>query len=301
MCHLYSAVTTLVCTLFLLGLPSSQGEPTSETPQGQRHSHLGLPSSQGEPTSHLHDLQARAGETSKATVGEPTAHIHDLQYHLDEAGKLLTQAKDNYANLQDYTAEIHKQVHVHGELEKDERTLIKFQKPFKVYLKWLKGENDGAELLYVEGQNNGKMIVHKKLIFGIKKTLELAPEGFWVRKFSKRSIKDAGFVGIISMSCKEFEEARKNNDIMAVSCSTEEVNGRPAHKVAFAVSPQGRHNGYQCRSAEEYFDAEHFMPVKVTFWLWENDEVESFTFKNIKLNVGLSDNDFDRKNEEYHF
>src|SRR3989338_7800542 len=213
MCHLYSAVTTLVCTLFLLGLPSSQGEPTSETPQGQRHSHLGLPSSQGEPTAHLHDLQA----------------------HLDEAGKLLTQAKDNYANLQDYTAEIHKQVHVHGELEKDERTLIKFQKPFKVYLKWLKGENDGAELLYVEGQNNGKMIVHKKLIFGIKKTLELAPEGFWVRKFSKRSIKDAGFVGIISMSCKEFEEARKNNDIMAVSCSTEEVNGRPAHKVNFSV------------------------------------------------------------------
>src|SRR3990167_9172647 len=121
--YLYSAVTTLVGTLILLGLPSSQGEPTSLLSLPPGHSHLGLPSSQGEPTSHLHDLQARAGETSKAPVGEPPAHIHDLQYHLDEAGKLLTQRSENYANLQDYTAEIHKQVHVHGELEKDERTL----------------------------------------------------------------------------------------------------------------------------------------------------------------------------------
>ena len=275
----YSALITLVCALFLLGLPSAQGEPASQ----------------------LHDLQAKAGETSKATVGEPTAHLHDLKAHLDEASELLAKAKDSYAKLQDYTAEIHKQVHIHGELEKDEQTLIKFQKPFKVYLKWLKGKNDGAELLYVEGQNDNKLIVHKKIVFGIKKTLELDPEGFWMKKFSKRSIKDVGFVGIISMSCKEFAEARKNNDIMAVSCSTEEVNGRLTHKVAFAVSPHGRHNGYQCRSAEEYFDAESFMPVKAIFWLWEDDEVESFTFNDVKLNVGLSDKDFDRENEAYHF
>lgn len=255
--YLYSAVTTLVCTLILLGQA-------------------------------LPDQRA-------------TTHLHDLQAHLEEAAELLTKAKDSYANLRDYTAEIHKQVHIHGELDIDEHSLIKFQKPFKVYLKWLKGKNDGAELLYVEGQNNDKMIVHKKLIFGIKKTLELAPDGFWVRKFTKHSIKYAGFAGIISISCEQFEAARKNNDIMAVSCSTEEVNGRPTHKVAFAVSPQGKHNGYYCRSAEEYFDAEHFTPVKVTFWLWENDEVESLTFNNVKLNVGLGDKDFDRKNEEYHF
>ncbi|MBI5124805.1 MAG: DUF1571 domain-containing protein [Planctomycetes bacterium] len=277
--YLYSAVPTLVCTLILLASPSGQADPTPP---------------------HLHDLQVRAGETSKATVGEPTAHLHDLQAHLEEASELLTKAKDSYANLQDYTAEIHKQVHIHGELDIDECSLIKFQKPFKVYLKWITGKNDGKELLYVEGQNDNKVIVRKK-VFGINKTLELAPDGFWIRRASKYPITDAGFAGIISRSYKQFEEARKNNDIMAVSCSTEEINGRPTHKVAFAVSPHGRHNGYQCRSAEEYFDAEHFMPVKVTFWLWENDEVESLTFSNVKLNVGLSDKDFDRKNEEYHF
>ena len=255
--HLYSAVTAFVYILLLLGLPSSQAEPTS--------------------------------------------HLHDLQAHLDEAMEFLTKAKDSYDHLQDYTAEIHKQVHVHGDLDKDEHTIIKFQKPFKVYLKWLSGKNDGTELLYVEGQNDNKLIVHKKVVFGIKKTLELAPDGFWVRNFSKHSIKDAGLGGIISMSYKQFVEGKKNNDIMAVSCSVEEVNGRPTHKIAFAVSPQGKHNGYYCRSAVEYFDAEHFLPVKVTFWLWENDEVEDFTFNNVKLNVGLKDKDFDKDNEEYHF
>ncbi len=232
---------------------------------------------------------------------EATSHLHDLQAHLDEVMELLAKARDSYNNLQDYVAEIHKQVYLHGELEKDELTVIKFQKPFKVYLKWLSGKNEGAELLFVDGENDNKLIVHKKILFGMKKTLELAPDGFWVRNFSKHSIRDAGFAGIIRMSYNQFEEARKNNDIIAVSCTMEEVNGRPVHKVAFAVSPEGKHNGYYCRSAVEYFDAEHFLPIKATFWLWEDDEVESFTFNKVKLNVGLDGKDFDKENKEYNF
>jgi outer membrane lipoprotein-sorting protein len=231
---------------------------------------------------------------------EATAHLHDLQAHVDEAMELLTKAKDSYDNLQDYIAEIHKQVHKHGELEKDELTVIKFQKPFKLYLKWLTGKNEGAELLYVEGENDNKMLVHKKILFGTR-TLKLDPDGFWVRKFSRHSIKDAGFGGIINRSYAQFAEAKKNNEVLTVSCSMEEVNGRLTHKVAFAVSPHGRHNGYYCRSAIEYFDAENFLPVKVIFWLWEDDEAESFTFNNVKLNVGLNGEDFDKDNKDYNF
>jgi outer membrane lipoprotein-sorting protein len=237
---------------------------------------------------------------SPAVQAEATGHVHDLQVHMEEAMELLTKARDSFTNLQDYVAEIHKQVHKNGELERDEQTIIKFQKPFKVYLKWLSGNNKGAELLYVEGQNDNKMIVRKKVVFSMK-TMELSPEGFWVRKFSKHSIRDAGFAGIIAMSWKQFEEAKKHNDVLAVSCSMEEVNGRPAHKLVLVVSPQGKNNGYYCRSAVEYLDAEHFLPIKVTFWLWENEEVESFTFNNVRLNVGLKDKDFDRENQEYHF
>lgn len=232
---------------------------------------------------------------------ETTDHVHDLQLHLDEAMELLTKAKESYDSVQDYTAVIHKQVHIHGKLEKDEETIIKFQKPFKVYLKWLSGKNEGAELIYVDGQNDNKLIVHKKILFGIRKTLELDPDGFWVRNFSKHSIKEAGLGGIIAKSYNQFAEAKKNGDVMAVSCSMEEVDGRHAHKIAFAVSPQGKHNGYYCRSAVEYFDTEHGLPIKATFWLWDEGEVESFTFSKVKLNVGLTDEDFDKENNEYHF
>ncbi|HHT9153902.1 MAG TPA: DUF1571 domain-containing protein, partial [Candidatus Hypogeohydataceae bacterium YC40] len=232
---------------------------------------------------------------------EAADNVHDFQVHVDEASELLNKAKNSYANLQDYVAEIHKEVYKHGELDKDERTIIKFQKPFKLYLKWLSGKNDGAELLYVDGQNDGKMIVHKKVLFGINKTMKLDPDGFWVRNFSKHSITDAGFAGIISKSCKQFEDGKKNNDIIAISCTLEEVDGRRVHKIGFAVSPQGRHNGYYCYSAVEYFDAENFLPIKASFWLWDDDEVESFTFSNVKLNVGLNAKDFDKDNKEYNF
>jgi hypothetical protein len=167
-------------------------------------------------------------------------------------------------------------------------------------MKWISGDKEGRELLYVEGGNDNKVLVRGKIL-GITKTMKLDPEGFWLRKFSKHPIKYAGFAGIVSMSYKQFEEAKKNNDILAISCTMEDVDGRPAHKIGFAVSPQGKHNGYYCRSAVQYFDAEHFLPIKVTFWLWEDDEVEYFAFHNVKLNVGLNSNDFDKDNEEYKF
>ncbi len=234
-------------------------------------------------------------------VEAATAHLHDLDIHLEEAMEILAKAQESYTNLHDYVAEIHKQVHKNGKLDIDEHSIMKFKKPFKVYLKWTSGKKDGNELLYVDGENDGKIIVRKKLPFGIRKTMHVDPDGFWVKNFSKHSIKDAGFIGIITKSYNQFAEAKKNNDVIAVTCSMEEINGRPTHKVVLVVSPEGEKNGYYCRSAIEYFDAENFLPIKVTFWLWEDDEVESLTFSNVKINVGLTDKDFDKENKEYQF
>lgn len=228
-------------------------------------------------------------------------HLHDLPQHIQEAFGVLTKAQENYNQVQDYTAEIYKEVFQGGEKQKEERTIIKFQKPFKVYLKWIAGKNKGAELLYVEGENNNKIIVKKKGIIGILGTMEMAPDGFWLRNFTKHSIKEAGFGGIIDKAWKQFKTAKEKNDIVSATCSLAELDGRPAHKVVLVVSPQGRDNGYYCRAAIQYFDAESYLPIKSTFQLWDNDEVEVFTFDKVKLNAGLTAKDFDRGNKEYHF
>ncbi|MCP4366437.1 MAG: DUF1571 domain-containing protein, partial [Planctomycetes bacterium] len=80
---------------------------------------------------------------------------------LEEVQQILDNAKANYAKVHDYTTMMHKEEYKDGEIEMNEDTIIKFQKPFKVYLKWTTGENAGSQLLYVKGKYDGKMIVRK--------------------------------------------------------------------------------------------------------------------------------------------
>lgn len=229
-------------------------------------------------------------------------HLHDLPLQLEEVQEVLDKAQESYAQLQDYTAVIHKEEHKNGKQEKDEHTIIKFQKPFKVYLKWLSGKNKGSQLLYVEGKYDNKIIIRKGggflKVFG---TMEMDPNGFWLRKFTKHSIKEVGFGGIIEKSYQQLKHAREQNLVAAAQCTMSEVEGRPAHKVVMVLAPEGEDNGYYCKSTIQYFDAETYLPLKATFWLWEDETAEVFTFTKVKLNVGLTETDFDRDNKEYHF
>ncbi len=220
----------------------------------------------------------------------------------EEVQEILDKAKASYAELKDYTAIIHKEEYKDGDKEVDERTIIKFQKPFKVYLKWLSGKNEGTQLLYVEGKYDDKMIIRKGggflKVFG---TMKMDPDGFWLKKFTKHSIREVGFGGIIKRSYEQFEVAKEEGFIDAAQCTMSEIDGRPAYKMVMVVTPEGEENGYYCRSSIQYFDAETFLPVKVTFWLWEDEVAEVLSFSDIKLNVDLPEIDFDRDNEEYHF
>ena len=56
---------------------------------------------------------------------------------------LLTQLESSYAGTEDYAAVFQKQERVDGELLPEETILLKFQKPLKVYMKWIKGPHRG--------------------------------------------------------------------------------------------------------------------------------------------------------------
>ena len=50
-----------------------------------------------------------------------------------------------------------------------------------------------------------------------------------------------------------------------------------------------------------YFDREYKFPIAVEIHGWKNELLEKYEYTNIKLNPGLSDKDFDPKNDEYEF
>ncbi len=63
----------------------------------------------------------------------------------------ILEAEEALANIDSYTAVFHKQERVKGWLKAEEVVFLKFKKPFKVYMRWLKDPGKGREVVYADG------------------------------------------------------------------------------------------------------------------------------------------------------
>jgi len=83
------------------------------------------------------------------------------------------------------------------------------------------------------------------------------------------------------------------------------INGRVCHMLEF-THPVQRDN-YRYHIARIFVDDELDLPIRHAAYDWPDEEggkpklLEEFTYLNLKLNVDLTDWDFDHRNEEYDF
>ena len=61
----------------------------------------------------------------------------------------LGRMETSYARVTDYTALFRRRERIDGEWRPEEISVLKFQRPFKVYMRWLSGPSDGREAIYV--------------------------------------------------------------------------------------------------------------------------------------------------------
>ena len=72
----------------------------------------------------------------------------------------LEKGRDYLQKVPDYTAQFTKQELVDGSLLDEQTIYLKCRhQPFSIYLRWLTGDT-GREVLYVDGLNEGNMVVH---------------------------------------------------------------------------------------------------------------------------------------------
>lgn len=211
----------------------------------------------------------------------------------------LQQAKEFYKGVEDYTCTFYKQERLDGKLKKMETIFFKFQKPFKVYMKWTKDPNKGRELLFVPGKYDNKLKVHLGgLIDIILPSITISPDSPHVLKNTRHSITSAGMGNMINSLIDQFELARQQGDLQVVSHGTEKVDGVECLKIE-RILPKDK--GYYCHRLMLFLDKRNFTPAKVMIYDWDNQLIENYSIADVKWNVGLTDEDFDSKNKEYAF
>jgi hypothetical protein len=198
----------------------------------------------------------------------------------------------------DITATFFKQERIKGKLGKEEACLMKCRTtPFAVYMKYTKGDKD-REALYVEGQYDNKIQAHPGGAMGPLFQVQIKPDSDLAMKDNLRPITMAGMVNMLRTVVPQFELASANGDLKTEYLGQMDIGGRKAYAVK-RILPQKPI--YPCLELVLFIDAEELVPVGADSYDWDGQLQSTYRYTEFKINPGLTDYDFDKKNKAYNF
>jgi hypothetical protein len=210
----------------------------------------------------------------------------------------LEQTEGALTNVGNYTAVFHRIEFVDGKLIPEETTFLKFKRPFKIYMTWIK-PSEGQESLYVAGANNNKIRAHGSGLVGLI-TVNLDPTGAQAMENSRHAITEAGLHNLVRKIASNMHRALRSVELVSKDHGEQTVYGRKTRELE-GILPKDASKDYYCYRCVVNMDLETKMPIRTQIFDWENRLVECYGYEKLKLNPGLSDKDFDPKNSEYHF
>jgi hypothetical protein len=243
-------------------------------------------------------------------------NIHPLDGALELARKGLDTV---HTSIADYTCTLVKRERVGGTLGDYEYMLAKVRNrrvkdgkvvvPFSVYMYFVKPANvKGREVLYVEGANNDKMIAHEGGSGGkYLPTVWIKPNGVIAMRGNRYPITEVGIENLILKLIERGEQDKvrglgncevtyhKDAKINGRTCTLLQIkHPRPAPNLDFHM-------------AQIFIDDELQVPIRYAAFGFPSKEgeelpvIEEYTYLNLKLNVGLSDADYDYASKKYAF
>ena len=247
-----------------------------------------------------------------APARRPAVQQHPLDAALNMARQGLVRMQ---RDIKDYTCKMIKRERVNGKLSGYQTMYCKFRNrriqdgkivvPFSVYFYFLSpADIKGREVIYVEGRNNGKLCAHEGGGKTWLPTVWLKPTGSLAMKGQLYPITDSGMEMMVRKLIERGTQEKKFPDVQVNMDRLVKVNGRVC-KVLEVRHPTRRPE-YEFQFAQIFIDRELNVPIRYAAYDWPTSDdpapvQEEYTYVDVKLNVGLTDRDFDTKNPDYNF
>jgi hypothetical protein len=218
---------------------------------------------------------------------------------LDEPLRLVSEAARTYQQVQDYTCTLIKQERIKGMLQAENVMFMKFRTmPFSVYMRWAAPRQfAGQEVCFVKGRNKDMMRVHSTgIISGAVGFVSISPRDPRALEHSRHTIEEAGLGNLIVQLQQDWLRSRQVNKTQ-VRLAEFKYDNRPCTRVELIALERGPQ--VYCYRALVYFDQQTHLPIRMECYDWprqggspEGDLLESFSYANLRLNVGLGEADF---------
>ena len=215
---------------------------------------------------------------------------------LEPALRLISQARQSYQNVNDYTCLFIKRERLRGQVQPENLIDMKVRThPFSVYLRWLKpAASAGQEVCYVTGRYNGMMRVHSTGLLGTVGFVSMDPRDPRALETSRHSITEAGIGNLIERYGQAWELENRLKQTQ-VRVQEYEYNRRRCTRVETVHASNAGQQIPFYRSVV-YFDLENHLPIRVENYDWPRSApdpasglVESYSYVNLRTNPGLGD------------
>jgi hypothetical protein len=214
----------------------------------------------------------------------------------------------NVEKLQDYSATMVKRERIGGKVGDYNHMFVKVRhRPFSVYLYFLTPQEvRGQEVIYNQGQNNGKMLAHTVgLRDKVVGTVSLKPDGVVAMQGNRYPLTEIGILNLINRLVEVGEKDVKYGECNVKFYKGAKINNRVCTCIEVA-HPTPRRN-FLFNVARIFVDDELNLPIRYESYDWPKEPggspelLEEYTYLNLKLNNGFTDADFDVKNPNYRF
>jgi len=233
---------------------------------------------------------------------------------------ILLWARENEKRIarevRDYTCLMVKRTRVDGELQARHCLFAKVRHrkvvdgklvtPFSLYLKVLRPHKiKDREVLYIENANNGEILVRNGGRWLSSMTVSLDPHGTMAMRGNRYPVTEFGVYRLVERLIEIGQREVQFDDCVVNVDDHVTLNDQVCTKVH--VTHREPANHFDFHQANLFIDNKLRLPVRFESYDWpkEGEEspvlMEEYSYHRLQLNVGLTDNDFDRDNPDYGF
>ncbi|NLD36816.1 MAG: DUF1571 domain-containing protein [Desulfatiglans sp.] len=208
-----------------------------------------------------------------------------LAQDINNPDVILERVRESLSSITDYSCIFSKHELIGSRIIKEDNIELKVKRPGHFYMKWQDGPKKGRRAIYVEGQNNNRVLIN---LGGLMALLPVAidPNGKEALKENRHPITEADFITI-------FDKVKENylKSLTDPECNPPVVTSDgPDTLVLMMRFPPGK--GYYAHSGRLTIDRKRWLPIGLTCYGWKDEFLEEYKFSNIKINPGLTEQDF---------
>lgn len=245
-----------------------------------------------------------AGEAAPRVASRLDRSKADKTHKLTPALKIANESQKVLKELKGYYATFSKREVVGGRMLSQVMQVKLRHEPFSVYLKYQQ-PHAGREVIYVHGQNDGKLLAHESGLSALAGTLKLDPLGKDAMDENRYPVTMLGMATMLGKTIEQWESELQYDTI--------DVKYYPDAKLSDAecqviqTSHTEKRPEVKFYMTRLYVDKKTKLPIRVEQYGFPSAPgtrpplIEEYTYLYVRADVNVTDYDFDTDNRQYDF